>query len=106
MRHVLTAGLMMAFGLIFTATLSAVVQQVATARPAATHPFDVFIDAPRSTAPAAGATQAQALDCQPERPAFRLGSPFRQRERTPRDQEPVIVPGPTVRDRAPAQRPI
>lgn len=100
---------MMAFGLIFTATLSAVLQRVATARPAATHPFDVFTDAPRSTAPAApaaGSSQDQALNCQPDRPTFRLGSPFRQRERTPRDREPVIVPGPTIRDSAPAQRPI
>jgi hypothetical protein len=106
MRHVLTAGLMMAFGLIFTATLSAVLQRVATARPAANHPFDVFMDAPRSTAPAADSGQDQALNCQPERPNFRLGSPFRQRERTPRDSEPVIVPGPTIRDSAPARRPI
>lgn len=97
---------MIAFGLIFTATLSAVLQRVATARPAATHPFDVFADVPRSTAPAAGSGEEQALNCQPERPNFRLGSPFRQRERTPRDRDPVIVPGPTIRDSAPAQRPI
>ena len=105
MRHVLTAGLMIAFGLIFTATLSAVLQRVATARPAS-HPFDVFMDTARQTAPAAGAPQEQALNCSPERPHFRLGSPFRQRERTPRDSEPVIVPGPTIRDSAPARRAI
>ena len=96
---------MMAFGLIFTATLSTVVQRVATHRPAsAGHAFDIFLDSPRRAEPADGRSAGTALDCRPDRPAFRLGSPFIQRGRSGRGSEPAIVPGPATPDRAPAAR--
>ncbi len=99
---------MMAFGLMFTATVATVVQRIATQRSVASHPFDVFIDTPRALPSPAGrptqsAIQDPPLDCRPDRPAFRLGSPFRHRSRE-RDLE--IVPGPTIPDIAPQVRPL
>ncbi|UYN96535.1 MAG: hypothetical protein KIT25_06280 [Enhydrobacter sp.] len=97
----MTGVLMLAFGLLFTATLSAVIQRAAT-RPPPAHPFDVFADSQNRPQPAANSGTEQALDCRPDAPSFRLGSPFRQRSL--RDPEPMIVPGPPTIDPAPSRR--